>query len=365
MGFQFIREECYAKVRSQGAPTGKKGNARRQRGKISAREAIAEACRLPNASPHVAEPLLPRCLAGLQADELPIWLEQLEDCARAVMVKSSRGMRRQRSDTPILIGTVASYPAKANDNDPLYVQWREKTLAFLTARYGTKLISVLEHTDEPYGHVHAFVSDAGRTVKPFHAGHAASLLAAGSGAPKKAQSEAYKGGVRKLQDDFFLQVGSQTGLARIGPRKLRKTRLEWQAQKTNNRVVALALLKGEEERERVYKRVQEAEAFLQEAEFARKQIEKTEEAAKKQRSIENACLFARWEKILLLESSIKDKERQLIAALSNVNVKELIDRNAHLQQCVNVLSSAAISGQEPSNPLSDTLAQASAISRKL
>lgn len=266
MGSQFIRAECYASVRGQAPPpivkNGRKSGGyvgKPRRGKLSAAEIIAEATREHGAAPHVPHPKPPNCLFGETAEDLPLWLGQLEELAAGVKVEMADGrQRKQRKDTPILMGVVASYPGKADETDELYLLWREKTLDYLKEKYGKNLVSVLEHTDEEYGHIHAFVSNKGHSVKPLHDGFAAQAAAAEEGRDKKAQSEAFKQGGRAFQDDFQAKVGIVTGLARIGPARPRLTRDAWQAEKQANKARALAMA----EADRVIKASQEASGAL-------------------------------------------------------------------------------------------------------
>lgn len=252
-GYQFIREECYAKTRGQGAPTGIKGKARdASSGKISGRELVAEAIREPGASPHVPHPSPPRCLYGQEAADLMLWYEQIEACADDIRVKTKAGVeKRQRSDVPIVMGVVASFPGKADESDQQYVLWRAETVRFMRERYGNRLASVLEHTDEEHGHIHALVADAGRPVKPLAAGYSQMQKAAVEGLPKKEQSLAYQAGGRALQDDFFDKVAVRVGLARIGPRKPRLTRRQWKARQQENEAIAAALAKAAAAAERI------------------------------------------------------------------------------------------------------------------
>ena len=246
-GFQFLRQECYASVRSQAAPT-KSGGKRPGSGKRSARDIVAEAIRAPEAAPHVPHPQPPRVLHGMEADELPIWCEQLEVVARDQTVPMRDGKaRRQRSDTPILMGMVASYPGPADEGDPAYVRWRDLTAAWSLERYGDAVVSILEHTDEPHGHVHVLVASRGRSVKPLHAGYTASQAALDAGGTRKEQGIAYAAGCRALQDDYHAQVAIPCGLARIGPRRRRLSRPEWVAEQAANEAAAQAIEKARAE----------------------------------------------------------------------------------------------------------------------
>jgi hypothetical protein len=233
MGYQFFREETYARVRSQPPPKRGKGQggASAQTGKRSARQIIDEALRAPDATPHVPRPEPPRILVGAGLEEARIELDQVLELARDVKVPNGKGgTRRQRDDTPILLGAVCSYPGRADDDDPLYREWRERSVAWLRETYGDdRLIAIVEHTDEPHGHIHALVHNRGESVKPSHAGHRAAAAVAAAGGTKKAGSDAYKAAERERQDDYHAKVGSKAGLLRIGPGRQRLTRPEYRA----------------------------------------------------------------------------------------------------------------------------------------
>jgi hypothetical protein len=233
-GFQFFREECFARARSQGAPTtrrGKTARSRRPPGRISAMDVIAEACRYAGATPHVGAPQPPRVLHGLGPADLQVWYAQVCALADAQRTPVGTGTRKQRMDTPILLGAVASYPELANESNCGYVEWRDLTLAFMRQRYGAHLVTVLEHVDEAHGHVHALVANHGASVKTLHAGHAAAMKLVGP----KPRSDAYKGAERALQDEFHAQVAGPCGLARVGPRRRRLTRAEWHSDQVARR----------------------------------------------------------------------------------------------------------------------------------
>lgn len=244
--YQFFHENTYARVRGQSPPRRKAATATASLSaktpnddvKRSAREVVHEAIRAEHAAPHVEAPSPPRVLYGIQPGQTHAFLDRLEAQADQVQLPNGRGgMRRQRADTPILIGAVCSYPGPADDSDPLYVRWRDQTVAWLRDTYGDdQVMTILEHADEDYGHIHALVHNHGASVKPLHAGHAA----AGEHPRGKAAGDAYKAGERARQDDYQAKVGAQCGLARIGPRRRRLTRAQWQATKQAGHAEALA-----------------------------------------------------------------------------------------------------------------------------
>lgn len=333
-GYQFIREECFAKVKSQGKPTGITGQARDTgSGKLSGRDVIAEAIRVENAAPHVRAPTPPRCLYGQSADKLMGWYDELVMQAGDVRTTTAAGVeKRQRSDVPIMMGVVASYPGKADDSDAAYVAWRDATTRFMREHYGDNLVSVLEHTDEEHGHVHAIVSNQGRSVKSLHAGFSAMQKSASEGEPKKLQSIAYQSGGRALQDAFFDQVASKVGLARIGPRKRRLTRREWHAEQQANDAIAQAHASAQA----AQKRVEAAKSAVREDAQKLDQRARLVNAQDARVKAAEAAVRAEIPKISAAEKAVKaaaeerqkriDAERK-IAVLSQENVTLADDKN--------------------------------------
>ena len=350
MGFQFIREECYARVRSQPAPCGKKSNRRDYRGKLSAREVIAEAIRADGASPHVISPQPPRSVYGMQAADLPLWLDQIEAMALDVRVPTAHGEKRQRRDTPILLGVVASYPAKADDGDPLYLSWREKTIEFFKRRYGPSLVSVLEHTDEEFGHLHAEIATRGMSVKTLHAGHSAMQESAQRGESKKMQSDAYKKGARQLRDDFYKSVSIECGLARIGPNRRRQTRAEWQAEKQANVASALGLLKESERIQEATIRACNADILMGRAEHRAEEVARRVEIVRCELALERRKLARERAEMDRLQISNSTRDKELTAALADASIVKLKADNDRLKQHVNKLSGMVTAMQD--SPLS-------------
>ena len=365
MGFQFIREECYARVRAQAAPDGKKGASRAGRGKISAREVIAEVVRLPGASPHVLTPTAPRILYGLDTEELPLWLDQIEAMALDVKVDTVNGPRRQRSDTPILMGVIATYPSKADENDPLYIVWRSRVLEFFKRRYGSNLVSVLEHNDERFGHLHAEITHRGMSVKTLHAGHEAMLESASRGESKKEQSAAYINGARILQDQFFKEVSVESGLARTGPKRRRMTRAQWQAQNQAAGAAALSILCANESIRA------SGEAALASTRLVKNAQREVSELQAEAFELQKECSQHRqhFERhrtaISALERSVRLKETELASALTDASIVKLQTENVRLRDQVNLLSGLVTGEQESHFAASLPAPQARSIFQKL
>ena len=81
--------------------------------KLSAAQVVGEAARLAGCAPHVSEPVTPRTLYGLGADELEQWCADL--VATAGQQVDEKG-RKQRKDTAIIMGSwraIQGHPMKA------------------------------------------------------------------------------------------------------------------------------------------------------------------------------------------------------------------------------------------------------------
>ena len=224
--FQFVHENAYGLL-------GAKPKGSLTRAKWSVEEVIKEAIRSPGSCQHVRHPKPAVCHAGLASEELLLWVKKtLEPAVKTQQVSLANGRkRRQRIDTPVVIVGVASYPRAASQFDSNYKEWIFFVLCWLKRRY-KDLVSVLEHVDEGYGHLHFFAWDAGRPVRSIRACGAREMEAKAKGlSPKQIQSE-IRTGFKEYQDDFFRAVGKQCGLARISDSpQPRMSRSKWKAKK--------------------------------------------------------------------------------------------------------------------------------------
>lgn len=225
MGPQFIHADVYARKVAKGKKTAR-----------TAREIVSEATREENHIHHLDAPQDPNLLFG----ELP---DAVLDAAESVVnnERDAKG-RKIRSDRPILLAGVASFPLtweELKDDDEKkasYDKWVDMTLEFLKQEYGKNLMSVVEHTDEDRGHVHFYaVAPKVSETKDLHPGHAEAKGLEGAEA-----MGAYKRGCREFQDRYWLSVGLPVGLTREGPKRARLTRSEWKDQKEKAKLVAAA-----------------------------------------------------------------------------------------------------------------------------
>lgn len=225
MRSQFVREEIYAIARVKRPADTSTGQARDP--KSSAADVIGEAIRdAPQHYRHLTAqgltPLPARCLFGVAPEALQDWFQG--HCARAPenlspqRLKGKVYMRKQSPQVPSLLSTVASYPGPADDADTSYCQWRTAVTAWAREHYGDDLISVLEHVDEPNGHIHILVARPDASpVRGLHSGWAEKDAAIERGVELSELGEAYRQGCRRFQDRFFDAVGRPCGLDRLSP----------------------------------------------------------------------------------------------------------------------------------------------------
>ena len=194
---------------------------------------VQEGARAPGAARHVAYPTVPTLLHGISPIEVGrIALERAEQARDAIG-------RRLRRDGAVLVAAVLSYPVKrdlvedrdAPDARDLYSAWRAEAVAWCQGQFGDTLLSIVEHHDEEYLHLHAYAVPTlgpGRRLmlEAIHPGRAAVKRAEAEGEDKKGQRAAYLGAMKRLQDDFHAAVSVRYGHARLGPRRRRLERTE-------------------------------------------------------------------------------------------------------------------------------------------
>jgi hypothetical protein len=204
--FQFVRETGYARVKPHGV-------------QWSAGDIVDEALRRPGHCGHVSDPSPPIGHFGIEPQNLERFVLELEGKSQTITVPTARGRRKQRSDTPILIGIVLSHPMPPSKRQAAEVQeWICRAIEWLREWYGDDhLVCVLEHVDEGHVHLHAYVHNGGASVKPLMAGHRAAKAAKSTGATRKAQHEAYRSGTTLLQDSFYEAVSRPLGMGRKSP----------------------------------------------------------------------------------------------------------------------------------------------------
>jgi len=195
-----------------------------------------EGARVPKTSRHIAYRGEPTILHGVSPVEAG-----RSALALAPVARDAKG-RHLRCDGVLLVAAVATYPMtrKFINDDPvqqdIYGHWRQTTLEWLQLMFGEHLLSVVEHSDEEFLHLHFYVvpkllPDGQLDLPAFHPGRAMKAAAAEVGASKKDQDAAYRRGMERFQDDYHHGVGRFFGHARFGAKRGRVSRLERKMQK--------------------------------------------------------------------------------------------------------------------------------------
>lgn len=208
--YQFIRVESYARSVRKGA---------------TASDIAKEAERHPDHVAHIIKagftPQTPTYVYGCTPSEAVerahSWAEQAKD----------KSGRRLRSDAPVILSGVISYPRDGEE----WFSFKRAAVRWLKKHYGDNLVSIVEHQDEKHPHLHFYVIPSpGQTFDDLHPARAASADAKRAGKSKTYQLRAFADVMRDFQDRVYNELCRDFCLARIGPRRQRFKRSEWQAQ---------------------------------------------------------------------------------------------------------------------------------------
>ena len=198
---------------------------------------VNEAIREPNSIPHIDDPKPPVYIYGKPLESLEATCEEW-----AASMTDAKG-RKLRKDALCLAAGVVSMP---DDTTPeAWETFRSDAVGHLQRKYGDRLQTVIEHTDESHPHLHFYVVPLpGERFEVIHQGKAAAAEVKREGGLKGAQNQAYKSAMRQYQDEFFEVVGIKNGLTRIGPGRRRLTREEWKLEQlqveTAAKIIAVA-----------------------------------------------------------------------------------------------------------------------------
>lgn len=221
MAYQFIHVESYSRTQPKKGKTG--GH--------SVSSVVNEAIREPNSIPHVDDPKPPVYIYGKPLESLE------ETCeAWAASMTDAKG-RKLRKDALCLAAGVVSMPDDTTTE--AWESFRSDAVEHLKKKYGDRLQTVIEHTDESHPHLHFYVVPRlGERFEMIHQGKMAAAESKREGGLKGAQNQAYKASMREYQDEFFESVGIKNGLTRIGPARRRLTREEWKLEQVQAEAAA-------------------------------------------------------------------------------------------------------------------------------
>ena len=265
MAYQFIHVESYSRTPPKKGKTG--GH--------SVASVVNEATREPNSIPHIDDPKPPVYIYGKPLETLE---KACEDWAASMTDAKGRKLRK---DALCLVAGVVSMPEDTTQQ--AWESFRADAVGHLQQKYGDRLQTVIEHTDESHPHLHFYVVPRpGERFETIHQGKDAAAEAKRGGGLKGAQNQAYKSAMRDYQDEFFEAVGIKNGLTRIGPARRRLTREEWKLEQIQAEAAAKSIAVAQEA---VQLSKVEATAIKQEAvnkakEFAEKTIIKADKITK-------------------------------------------------------------------------------------
>ena len=192
-----------------------------------------EGARIPGAANHIKYPRAPKLLYGCSPLEAGRQATERADQA----YDHGRRRRRLRRDGIALLAAVASYPVPRHvvENDSAeqatYRRWSKMTLDWTIEVFGEHLLSVVEHADENFLHLHYYVvpklrPDGRLNLHEIHPGRRAKRDAAEVDACKKYQDAAYRSAMARWQDDYWYEVSRNFGHGRYGPKRIRVSRLQ-------------------------------------------------------------------------------------------------------------------------------------------
>ncbi|UTW11424.1 plasmid recombination protein [Marinobacterium rhizophilum] len=243
-GYQFIHYEAY----------GSKGTSKKRSLMSIAREAE----RVPYSHPHVKSPLKPEYLLGTSFVAVA---EKISIAAGASTTLHGGKKRKVRADANTGIGLIASYPLSVADLEALpdeqrqlrlaeIREWAEDSIAFVQSEFPGRVQVAALHWDESHPHIHILVgaTEPCNDFKQLHKGELARRVAQGNdrtGRGKKAGNDAYKAEMRRFQDRYHQEVAVHYGQARIGPRRQRLTRSQWQCEQAKAEALANAKRQAE------------------------------------------------------------------------------------------------------------------------
>ena len=224
----FSRYQTFSRVPSRNR--GKRSNETAR----SVEDILSEAGRKTGFCNHVAEPKPPIMLYGSGLDAVRERVRTLTDGA------VDRRGHRVRQDALVMLGAVMSWPvpkAATFDGGAMeaeYRRWRELVVAFCRESWGDCLVTVAEHVDEEYPHIHAyavpFQRDCQVDIGDVDLAAAADRRVRNAGGSRCAQMTAHNAEKRAYQDRYHQMCGAVFGHLRVGPKRARLSRDEIQHQ---------------------------------------------------------------------------------------------------------------------------------------
>ena len=234
MSYQFIHIEDYSRtIAKKKKNDGKEKYNKETKGR-SVRDIIAEAKREIGNCPHVENPKDPILLFGVDLDEVEKLAYEYHENTK--LTDKNGKEKKLRSDANILLAGVVSLN---RENEDIWDEYKKDAIAFLSNKYGKKLVSVIEHTDEENPHFHFYViQDGGKRFDLIHDGKKA--LFENRDKKKHDQSIAYLNAMREMQERFWKVVSANYGLSKDGPKRQRLSRKDYFKQKREIKLIKQA-----------------------------------------------------------------------------------------------------------------------------
>ncbi|HBN1757361.1 TPA: hypothetical protein L1580_004681 [Escherichia coli] len=237
MSYQFIHFEDYSINKAKKKTNREEKKAKDAGVKVSdyneetkgrnLREVIAEAKREVGNCPHVDNPSDPVLLYGVDLDTVE---EMALNYHSKTKIKDKNGKEKKlRKDANVILAGVISLN---RENENIWEDYKKSSIEYLKNKYGDKLKSVIEHTDEAHPHFHFYIiQNEGEVFDLIHDGKKAAMDVRSLNKTKGEQNTAYIKAMRSYQEDFFLNVASNYGLTKDGPKRARLSREDYLKQK--------------------------------------------------------------------------------------------------------------------------------------
>jgi hypothetical protein len=214
--YQFIHISSYSSQASK-----------KSKSSACVKSTVSEADRKPSYTHHIKEV------------EAPIILFGCSPTAAGDLAEAWGKQNKIRKDGHVLLAGVISVNAEFERWD----DYKLTCIEWLQEKYGDRLQSVVEHTDEDHPHLHFFVIPRdGERFDGLHEGEKARNESRALKQRTTDQNIAYKAAMKIFQADFHSAVSAGYGLAKDGPKRRRLSRSAYLAEKEAVNIVSAATL---------------------------------------------------------------------------------------------------------------------------
>lgn len=261
MGYQFLHVNVYSRRAGKGKAGGQ-----------DVRGIIDEVTRAPEASAHVPDPQPHELVFGCSPLDIPLMCDEYAATMTSTHERKNRKTgkpeqvtRKMREDGLVLMAGVFSCPSEMPIGT--WEEYRDRMVEKLKDEFGDRLKSVVQHNDEKHPHCHFYIIPRpGESLDKIHVGRQALKNGHEQGLSKSKRDLEYMAAMRQWQDSYWNDVSKEFGLARLGPRRQRLNRDEYNAQQHANKQMALAMREAKEQQEQATKQLAQAAQDLAKAE---------------------------------------------------------------------------------------------------